>query len=141
MAASVYKICACRNSLKCRHPWWFSITRRGVPRLRKSLDVVLERHIDSKTVAEHEAERLRAGVRDNTLSARTRELLGLPPSATAVLSTLTMGQLLEMYRERYLRRTATGHKQVYQIRAITRIALTRPDGTTAPFGDWLVSDV
>jgi hypothetical protein len=108
MPASVYKICACRTQVKCRHPWWFSDKRPGLPRIRKSLDVVVERHIDSKTVAESEAERLRIGWRDETLSPRTRELLGLPPSVAAVLPTLTMGQLLDIYRERHLTRTATG---------------------------------
>jgi hypothetical protein len=42
--------------------WWFSFTRRGaVDRIRKSLDAVLEKHIDSKTIAEQEAGRLRIG--------------------------------------------------------------------------------
>jgi hypothetical protein len=58
MARSVYKICSCKDSVKCRHPYWFSYKRTGALRLRKSLDVVLERHIDSKTIAEQEAERL-----------------------------------------------------------------------------------
>lgn len=141
MPASVYKICSCRIQVKCRHPWWFSDKRPGLPRLRKSLDVVLERHIDSKTVAEDEAERLRIGWRDDTLSPRTRELLGLPPSVAAVLPTLTMGQLLNIYRERYLTRTATGDKQAIQIKAITRTRVPRTDGTCAAFGEWLVVDV
>ena len=55
-------------------------TRPGEPRIRKSLDAVIEKHIDSKTVAEQEAERLRLGVIDDALPARTRELLGLPAS-------------------------------------------------------------
>jgi hypothetical protein len=81
MAHSVYKICSCRDRIKCRHPWWFSFKRRGIAgRIRKSLDVVLEKHIDSKTVAEVEAERLRIGMVDDTLPARMRELLGLPAS-------------------------------------------------------------
>jgi hypothetical protein len=53
MAAGVYKICSCRDQVKCRHPWWFSFKRRGTDdRIRKSLDVVLEKHLDSKIVAE-----------------------------------------------------------------------------------------
>ena len=141
MPRSVYKICACKDPVKCRHPWWFSYKRPGAPRLRKSLDVVLEKHVDSKTVAEQEAERLRIGIVDDTLPPRTRELLGLAPSAVPVLPTLTMGQMLETYRERHLTRTATAEKQAYQIGAITRTILPRPDGTSAPFGDWLLVDV
>src|SRR5688572_7080448 len=106
MAASVYKICSCRTQVKCRHPWWFSLKRRGVPQLRKSLDLVLEKHIDSKTVAEQEANRIRTAIVENTLSARTRELLGLPAAAGPVLEVLTMRQLLDTYHERHLARTA-----------------------------------
>lgn len=141
MARSVYKICACKDPLKCRHPWWFSYKRRGAPRLRKSLDVVLERHVDSKTVAEQEADDLRKGIRDDNLPARRRELLGLPPAAAPILPTLTVAQLLETYRERHLTLTATGEKQKSAIGAITRTTLPRPDATIAAFGDWLVVDV
>ena len=101
MAPSVYKICACRDQVKCRHPWWLSFKLRGGQRFRKSLDVVLEQH-DSKTVAEQEANRLRIGIVDTLsdstcpkLSARTRELLGLPaPPPASMRQTLTMRQLL-----------------------------------------------
>jgi integrase len=141
MARSVYKICACKDALKCRHPWWFSYKRAGAPRFRKSLDVVLERHVDSKTVAEQEAEDLRKGIRDDNLPARRRELLGLPPAPGPILPTLTVAQLLETYRERHLALTATGKKQAYAIGAITRTTLPRPDGTSAALGDWLLADV
>ena len=142
MTASVYKICVCRDRLKCRHPWWFSFKRPKIDqRIRKSLDVVLEKHIDSKTVAEQEADRLRVGIVDDKLAARTRELLGLPPSTAPILPTLTVAQLLETYRERYLVRTATSEKQTYQIGAINRTIIAHPNGTSAAFSDWLVVDV
>ena len=38
---------------------------------------MLERHIDTKMIAEPEAERLRLGIIDDTLPARACELLGL----------------------------------------------------------------
>ena len=34
MARSVYKICTCKEPVKCRHPWWFSYKRTGERRLR-----------------------------------------------------------------------------------------------------------
>lgn len=141
MARSVYKICSCRDQVKCRHPWWFSFKRPGQSRLRKSLDVVLEKHIDSKIVAEEEAERLRIGVIDDTLPSRTRELLGLAASAKPVLEALTMRQLLETYHERRLTATSTHEKRAYEIGAILRAVLPRPDKTTLAFGEWLVADV
>jgi integrase len=149
MAASVYKICCCRDQVKCRHPWWFSFTRRGARQLRKSLDVVLEKHIDSKTEAECEAGRLRAAMREilddptsKALNAHLRKVLDLPPlPASAVLEALTMGQMLGMYQERHLDKTATGERRAYEIGAITRTQVTRPDGVVAALGEWLVTDV
>jgi integrase len=143
MAAGVYKICTCRNRVKCRHPWWFSFKPRDadVKQLRKSLDVVLEKHIDSKTIAEREASRLRIGIVENSLPPRTRERLGLPGPAPPVLAVLTVRQLLATYHERHLARTATSQKRKYEIDAIARTILPRPDGAQAALGDWLVSDV
>lgn len=144
MAASVYKICSCRpaKKLKCRHSWWFSFKRRGIKeRIRKSLDVVLEKRIDSKTIAEEEANRLRNGIIDDSLPKRTRELLGLPASMRPALEALTVRQLLNNYRERHLTRTATVKKQTYQIEAVTRTVLVRVDGERMSFGDWLAADV
>jgi integrase len=141
MAASVYKICSCRDQVKCRHPWWFSIKRRGAPQLRKSLDVVLEKHIDSKTVAEEEAYRLRIAIKDDTVVGRTRELLGLPALSVPMLQALTVRQLFATYHERHLARSATSERRAYEIGAVTRTLLPRPDGTSAALGDWLVADV
>src|SRR5665213_1723087 len=144
MARSGYKSCSCRDRVKCRHPWWFSYQPRGRAQLRKSLDVVLEKHVESKTIAEQEAERLRLGIIDDTLSARTRELLGLPPSAKPNLPTLTIRQLLDTYHERHLSRSAaTAAKKksdpvdrvTYHIGAIARAELLRPTGGSAVLGD------
>ena len=152
MARSVYKICDCRDQVKCKHPWWFSFKPRGRAQLRKSLDVVLERHVKEKTIAEQEAERLRIGMVDDTLPARTRELLGLPPSAKPNLPTLTVRQLLDTYRERHLSWSAAAtsvtkkksdpvDRVAYHIGAIARTELDRPTGGSAALGEWLVADV
>jgi len=144
MTRSVRKICRCRKSaqLKCRHPWWFDFKRPGLPRVRKSLDVVLERHIDSKTIAEDEAARLRTGIVAQTLPARTCLLLGLPASAApAQLERLTVAELLTQYRERHLEHTATKANAAYRVGAIVRTVIPRLDGTPAALGDWLASDL
>ncbi len=94
--------------------------RRGeARRYRASLDLVLEKHIDSKTVAEQEAGRLRTGilaVLDNTeaanLTPRVRQMFHLPePPRAPVAATLTAGQMLKEYLDRHLVRTATHDKQ------------------------------
>jgi integrase len=149
MPASVYKICKCRNQTKCRHPWWFSFKRRDEKQLRKSLDVVLERRIDSKIVAEEEAGRLRTAIRATlddpaspALTRYQRELFGLPvPPAASALATLTMQQLLDTYYERHLKLTATSEKRKYEIGAIARTKLPTLGGPEAALGEWLVVDV
>jgi integrase len=117
------------------------VKRRGERQLRKSLDVVLEKHVDSKTVAEEQAERLRVALREDTLTVRERELMGLPASAKPQLVTLTVRQLLELYKDRQVARTATADRQGYQIGIVNRTVLPRPAGGTAALGDWLVADV
>ena len=151
MAAGVYKICHCRDPVKCRHSWWFSLKRRGESRrFRASLDLLLEKHVDSKTVAEEEAGKLRAGIlavlddpTSTALSPRVRKLLkGLPePPQAPIAASLTVGQMLKAYADRHLASTATYEKQKYQIAAIGRTVLRRPDETSAPFSDWLIVDV
>ncbi|HVZ21745.1 MAG TPA: site-specific integrase [Vicinamibacterales bacterium] len=148
MSPTVYKICTCRDRLKCRHPWWFSFKRRGsAVRFRKSLDVVLETHVDSKTVAIEQANRLRQAIIDNALTARERELIDpkgtlLPPAPIKpIAETLTVRQLLAMYEERHLAHLASPARHAYQVGAIVRQPVNRPDGTAAAFGDWLVVDV
>src|SRR5690348_16798588 len=105
MARSVYKICRCKDQTKCRHPWWFSFKQRGVARrFRKSLDVIVGKHIDSKTVAEDEAERIRIAIIDGKLATHQAKLLGIETSTT-VLEALTVSQLLNTYHDRHLSRT------------------------------------
>src|SRR5262245_31882467 len=125
MRAGVYKICSCKDQVKCRHPWWFSFKQRDAKQLRKSLDVVLEKHIDSKTVAEKEADRLRIGIAQGKLTTREAQLLGVAVN-TPILPTLTIAQLLDTYHERHLARTATSEKRKYEIGAINRTSLPRP---------------
>jgi hypothetical protein len=106
-------------------------------------DGPVDRHasVDSKTVAEQEAERLRIGVVDDTLGARTRELLGLPASTKPTPPTLTIGHLLTVYAERHVARSATVDRQGYQIGIVVRTVLPRPTGGSVALGDWLLSDV
>lgn len=141
MAASVYKICSCKDPLKCRHPWWFSMTRAGAPRIRASLDVVLERHISGKAEAEREASKLRLAIAEAKLTARQRERLRLPGPVVPALERLTVRQLLDAYRDRHVSLLTSQERVAYRLGVIARTELPRPDGVTLPFGEWLVTDV
>jgi integrase len=150
--ASVYKICSCPDELRCRHSWWFSFTPEDRPRIRKSLDYVLElsehEHIDSKRIAEEWAERLRMGIRDDQIPGReqlpaaVRKRLGLAPlPAKPMLPMLTVEQLLKQYADRALKGKASAQRQAYQIGAALRTSIPRPTGGAAPLGEWLLVDV
>ncbi len=141
MAASVYKLCSCRDRLKCEHPWWFSMSRRGHPRIRASLDVVLQQHITSKVSADRAAGKLRAAIAEGTLTARQRELLRLPGPVVPDLERLTVGQLLQAYEERHVAQLASHERVAYRLAVIRRTPVPRVDGTAAPFEAWLVADV
>jgi integrase len=65
----------------------------------------------------------------------------LPPSSKPMREQLTVAQLLELYRERHLARTATVSRQVDLIAVTARTMLPRPDGTSRAIGAWLVVDV
>src|SRR5262249_47188022 len=143
-----YKICDCKDPVKCRHPWWFSFKRRGSSvRVRKSLDAILEKHVDSKTIAIAEADRLRRAIVDTTLTDGERKHIDpkgalLPaPEPEPVQRRLTVRQLLSQYEARHLSKLKSADRYGYQINAATRPIIARPDGTATAFGDWLVVDV
>jgi integrase len=128
------KICGCRRSNwpKCAHGWHFSFYHRRRA-YRFSLDKELGRHVDSKSAAEAEADRIRSAIRRGQYGEQ----------CAPVLDRLTVAQLLETYNRRYvqLERADALRNAKYQISTIKRTEIERPDGRRQAFGDWLVSDV
>ena len=51
--------CARKHWPKCSHPWWLRYKPRGGPHYEVSLDRVLGKHVDSKSEAETEANKIR----------------------------------------------------------------------------------
>jgi integrase len=145
MSAGVYKICtACKDQLRCPHPWWFSMSRRGAARIRVSLDQLLGRHVESKTEAATYARNFRTEIAkgaEANLTALQRQILKLPIPLVPVLQQLTLGNLLDAYEERHLANLAGSDRLAYKVGAIKRTPVVRPDGIAAPFGEWLVLDV
>ena len=66
--SEVRKFCTCppRRRAKCPHAWYFDFTPRGGERVRFSLDVEYERHIEGKTEADALAEDIRQKILDGT---------------------------------------------------------------------------
>jgi integrase len=62
------KICDCprRTWAKCEHSWHLNFKLKGGPSHRLSLDREVGKHVDSKTDAETEAERIRGEIRAGT---------------------------------------------------------------------------
>lgn len=125
------KICACGRAkwAKCKHSWHFAYKWKGT-HYRFSLDKELDRHIDSKTAAEAEAETLRTKIRGGTFR------VPLPAR-----DTLTLAQLLDTYDREVLTGRATAANDRYQMATIARTPLRLPTGEVRAFGDWLVQDV
>ncbi len=71
--------CARRTWPKCPHSWHFNFKPRGGIGYRLSLDVELGRHIEGKTEAQTEADRIRTAIRSGTFHPRA--VAPLDPSA------------------------------------------------------------
>ena len=126
------KICECprRTWAKCRHPWHFSFKWQGT-HYRFSLDRHLGRHVDSKTDAEREATNIKADIRAGRF--------GQP----AARNGMTLRQLADTYLERYVavERARTALAFRYAMNTICRTVITRPTGSSAPLGDWRLTDI
>jgi integrase len=127
------KLCDCARSTwpKCRHPWHLNYTFKGTV-YRLSLDRDLGRHVDSKTEAEREAERIRGAIRAGTFRADV-----------PALERLTLGALLDLYRDRYLavHRPGRAGADARQIRVISVTPVPVPAGEDRPFSAWFMADI
>jgi len=127
------KICTCarRTWSKCAHSWYLNFKPRGGKAYRLSLDKYLGKHIDSKTKAEIEAEKIRTAIRAGGF--------GQP----APRQEMTLRQIADTYLERYVavERAATAVAFTGALATICRTVVPRPTGESAPFGDWRLADV
>ena len=126
------KICTCPRARwpKCRHSWHFSYKFDG-HHYRFSLDKHLGRHLDSKTEAEVEAERIRLEIRAGDF--------GRPAPTDA----MTLQQLVDVYFERYVlvEHPDTVDDFLSGLRVICRTPLPHPTGSCFPFGEWRLTDI
>lgn len=128
----LYKRCDCprRTWPKCKHSWWITVQWRG-ERRRLSLDQHLARHVDSKTDAEGEAEKIRIAIRAGTF--------GQP----APRAEMTLRQLVDVYVERYVQVERAARAEAFKgaLGTAYRTAIPRPGGEAAPLGDWRLVDI
>ena len=126
------KICGCprRQWEKCRHAWHFAFNHGGT-RYRFSLDRHLGRRVNGKTEATAAADQIRAAIR----AGKFQEGVSV--------SRMTLGHLLAVYLDRYIRRerprTAAGDQG--QIDVIVRAPVPPVSGAVQPFGGWAVADI
>ena len=127
------KRCDCppRQWAKCDHSWHFAFKFEGT-RHRFSLDRYLGHPVNGKTEAIAVAEQIRTAIR----AGEFRE-------DVSAVAQMTLGQLLNLYHERYItrERPRTASEDRGQIQRIARVPLPRISGTTLPFGEWVVADI
>lgn len=127
------KVCTCARKRwsECPHSWYFNFKWKG-QHYRFSLDKELGKRIDSKSVAETEAENLRAKIRAGEFR-----------SDAPVRETLTLAVMMDVYRKQHItvHRTTTLKTTDYMIAKIVGTLLERPDGQRRYFGAWLVADI
>ena len=110
----------------------FLLQGRCGPTHRFSLDKHFKRPIEWKTEADTLAGDLRKAIRAGTFG-----------QTAPMLDTLTVAQLLDTYKTRYVAVERPGAVQHvgYQVGLITKTPIQRPDGPAQPLGDWRVADV
>jgi integrase len=107
--------------------------KHGGTHYRLSLDKHLGRHIDNKTDAECEAEKVRVEIR--------ADRFGKP--AALPRSEVTLRQLADVYLRDYVRpqRASTHASFEGALRTICRVEVEYTTGGTLPLGDWRVADI
>jgi integrase len=127
------KLCGCkrRQWAKCPHGWHFSF-KWGETHHRFSLDKHLGKHIDNKTDADDEAEKIRIAIRAGRFGAPTPR------------DEMTLRQLADTYLDRYVKveRADTADDFRSGLRVICETELQHPTGDyLTPFGDWRLTDI
>ncbi len=122
------KRCACRRRdwAKCGHPWHLAFMWE-----RQHYRLSLGSRITSKTEAKTEADRIRGEIRAGTYGRQ-----GVSPAP------VTLGQLMAVYFERYVRvhRARVANEESSRA-VILRTALPTADGTLRPIKDWPITDI
>ena len=120
----IRKRCGCPRPKwpKCKHGWHFNFSWKGVTH-RLSLDRECGRHIESKTEAQREADRLRSEIRNGDFRSTT---------ATSSESELRFGQVLDRYVAGHVRiltrRLRAQQEMLYQVEALRRAEIPGADG-------------
>ena len=126
------KRCGCPRTKwpKCAHGWHFNFSWKGVSH-RLSLDRECGRHIESKTEAQAEADRIRAAIREGRHQAT---------SSPATLDDLTFAQFAETWEERRGRELANAYDSGHRLKKICGFKLP---GANPPinFGQKPVSSI
>ena len=133
----VRKICGCRpgNWPRCAHPWHINF-KHGGHHYRLSLDKELGRHVEGKTEARAEAERIRGDIRGGRF--HTQGAAQSPDAAT------TIEQLGHVYFAKYVS-PKTGkpllRNEQYRWDLVMRTSVRRINGAGVRFGDLVVTAI
>jgi hypothetical protein len=123
------KRCRCkrRDWPKCPHGWHMNFKLKGGPAYRLSLDKEIGRHVDSKTEAVAEAERIRTAIRNGWFRQAPIEgpiAVAMPPFRV----------FADTWREQYGKRLASARDDVYRLATICAFVLPGSEAVLK-FGD------
>jgi integrase len=118
------KRCECPRKVwpKCPHSWFLNFRPKGGPHYRLSLDREVDRHIDSKTEAIAEAERIRTAIRNRTFRA--------PPDPDPIVtaSSLTFRGFARLWTEQRGTQLVRPRDNEYRLKAINSFVLSARNG-------------
>jgi hypothetical protein len=120
------KRCECPRKVwpKCPHSWFLNFKPKGGPHYRLSLDQELDRHIDSKTEAIAEAERIRTAIRNGTFP-KTPD-----PDPIVAECSLTFRAFAALWTEQRGSQLVRPRDNEYRLNAINAFVLSARNGHT-----------
>jgi integrase len=140
--AGLRKRCGCprRNWAKCPHGWHLNYKPKGGSHYRLSIDREVGRHVETKTEAVAEAERIRTAIRSGTF--RPKE--DCRPDPRAIDAPLSIEQLGNTYFGEYISdKTGAPLSNDERLRweLVMRTEIERVSGASARFGTIPVRDI
>ena len=123
----IRKRCGCPPNTwsKCQHPWHFNFKWKGM-HFRLSLDREAGRHLDSKSRALAEADRIRTDIRNGSFRSQTPTVMPAPA--------MTFAAFANVWRDRRGSQLVRPRDNDYRLEKITTFPLGEGDSLTT-FGD------
>jgi integrase len=137
------KVCDCGHTAwtRCGHGWFLNYKPKGGKAWRLSIDRVVGKHIQAKSDAKIEANKIKAAIDAGTF----RQPVATAPTIAPVVVSLTLRDVAKKYLERYVhvptRRKHAGYAIGLHVARIVDFPVPLTDTTTILLGDKAIDTI